>query len=136
MYMKSVISTSKAKATMVGTESMTTHTAGIDTSHLTRFTVLLVLRTQHYMWTKLDMVRTAKYSRQSFCCWQQNNRHYLGILKSSNMYNVCVWNGHREQVSMFFFLGWHFVICMNLWCWNWWLKPQLKVICPLASQHC
>jgi len=53
---KSVISTRKAKATMLRTKLMTTHTAGIDTSHSTRFTVLLVPLTQHNVWTKLDMV--------------------------------------------------------------------------------
>jgi len=39
---KSVIFTSKAKAAMLRAKLMTTCTAGIDTSYLTRFTVLLV----------------------------------------------------------------------------------------------
>jgi len=61
--MKSVYSTSKAKATMLRAESTTTPTAGIDTSNSsTRFTVLLVPQTQCCMWTKLvDMVRMPKW---------------------------------------------------------------------------
>jgi len=56
-FFQSTTSISKAKATMVRAEPMTTYTlAGIDTFHLTRFTPLLVSRTQHCMWTKLDMV--------------------------------------------------------------------------------
>jgi len=54
-----VFSTSKAKATMVRTKLLNFHTAGKDTSYLTRFTILLVSRTQHYIWTKLDMVQNS-----------------------------------------------------------------------------
>jgi len=39
---------------MVRAELMTTNTAGIDTTHLTMFTMLLVSQTQHHEWTKLD----------------------------------------------------------------------------------
>jgi len=45
---------------MVRAELMTTRTAGIDTNHLTMFTILLVSRTPH-MWTKVDTVQMAKY---------------------------------------------------------------------------
>jgi len=37
---------------MVRAEPTTLCTAGIDTFHLTRFSVLLMLQTQHYIWYK------------------------------------------------------------------------------------
>ena len=58
-------------AQMVKTVLTTTRAARIDTNHSTSFTLLLVIRTQRYMWTKVDRVRIAKYPQQSFCrVWQ------------------------------------------------------------------
>jgi len=51
----SVICTSKA--TMVRAEPTSTRTAGIDTSYLTRFTIVLVSWSQRYIWTKLNMAK-------------------------------------------------------------------------------
>jgi len=45
---------------MLKAELKTTCTTGIGTSDSTRFTVLLVLRNQHYIRTKLDIVWMAK----------------------------------------------------------------------------
>jgi len=53
-FIRSVISHSKAKATMVRPKPMTTCIAGIDAFYSTRFTILLVSQTQH-LWTKLDI---------------------------------------------------------------------------------
>ena len=66
---KSVVSVSKAKATMLRAEPTTTRTARISTSHSTRLTVLLVSRTQCYMWTKL-WFEWQKCSQHSFCRWR------------------------------------------------------------------
>jgi len=41
---------------MLRAETTTTRMGGIDISHSTRFTVLLMPQPQRYMWTKLDMV--------------------------------------------------------------------------------
>jgi len=41
-------------------EPMNTRTEGIDIKHCTTFTLLLVIRTQTYMWTKGDTARIAK----------------------------------------------------------------------------
>jgi len=45
---------------MVKPEPLNTITAGINTNHSTAFTLLLVIRTQRYMWTKVHTVRIAK----------------------------------------------------------------------------
>jgi len=44
---------------MVRLEPLNTRTAGIDMKHSTTFTLLLVIWTQRYMWTKVDTVRIA-----------------------------------------------------------------------------
>ena len=49
-FTKSVISISKAKTIMVRAEPMTTCTAGIDTYYSTRFNMLLVSQTKHYVY--------------------------------------------------------------------------------------
>jgi len=57
---KGVISTSKAKAIKLRAEQTPARTAGTVANHSTTATVLLVSRTQHYMWTKLNKDRMAK----------------------------------------------------------------------------
>jgi len=51
---------------MVRAEPTTTGTAGIDTSHSTRFTVLIVSGIPHYIWTKLNAVRMVKQPSKAF----------------------------------------------------------------------
>jgi len=53
------VTSSKPKQ-MVRAELTTTRTTGIDTNHWTTLTLLLVLSTQFYMWTKVHTVRIAK----------------------------------------------------------------------------
>ena len=57
---KGVISILAKPKQMVRAEMTTTCTTGIDTNHTTTFTLLLVARPQHYMWTKLDTVQMEK----------------------------------------------------------------------------
>jgi len=45
---------------MVRAKPMTTRTAGLDTYHMTTFTMLLVSQTQGYIWTKVGTVWRAK----------------------------------------------------------------------------
>jgi len=66
----------------VKVELLNTCTAGTDTNTLTTFTLLLVIRTQHYM-SSLDKVGcTAKSSQRSFCHWWQNMHYHLTNLQN------------------------------------------------------
>ena len=61
----------------VRAELLNTRTAGVDTNTLTTFTLLLVIRTERYMWI-LDKVRCiAKSSQHSFCHLLQNIHYHL-----------------------------------------------------------
>ena len=61
---------------------LNTCTAGIDTNTLKTFTLLLVKRTQHYMWSLDKVGCTAKSSQQSFCHWWQNIHYHLTNLQN------------------------------------------------------
>ena len=75
----------------VRAELLNTLTAGIDTNTLTTFTLLLVIRTQRYMWS-LDKVGCITISsQQSFCHWWQNIHYHLTNLQNhitSNIFDV------------------------------------------------
>jgi len=66
----------------VRAELLNTCTAGIDTNTLTTFTLLLVIRTQRYMWSLDKVGCTAKSSQHSFCHWWQNIRYHLTNLQN------------------------------------------------------
>jgi len=61
----------------VRAELLNTRTAGIDTYTLTTITLLLVIRTQRYMWSLDKVGCMAKSSQQSFCHWWQNIHYHL-----------------------------------------------------------
>jgi len=66
----------------VRAELLNTCTAGIDTNTLTTFTLMLVRRTQRYMWSLDKVGWTAKSSQQRFCHWWQNTHYYLTNLQN------------------------------------------------------
>jgi len=51
---------------MMGAESTNTSTAGIDKHHSTTFTLLPVIGTQRYIWTKVDAVRISHVATWGF----------------------------------------------------------------------
>jgi len=65
-HQKCHLSTNKAKVTMLRAELTPTCTAGIDTSHSTRFTILLVSCIQSYMWTKRIWFKWQNGPRRAF----------------------------------------------------------------------
>jgi len=50
----------------MGAESTNTSTAGIDKHHSTTFTLLPVIGTQRYIWTKVDAVRISHVATWGF----------------------------------------------------------------------
>jgi len=48
---------------MVNSEPLNTITAGINTNHSTVFTLLLVMRTQRYMWIKCIQFGTVRIAK-------------------------------------------------------------------------
>jgi len=48
----------------------------------TTFNMLLGPQTQPYIWRRLDMVRMAKWSQQTFCCWWQNRQYQNCIMRN------------------------------------------------------
>ena len=85
----------------VRAELLNTFTAGIDTNTLTTFTSLLVLRTQHYMWSLDKDGCTEKSSQQSFCHWSQNTHHNSTNLKNyitTNTFDVVRIITSKQQI--------------------------------------
>jgi len=72
----------------VRAELLNTYTAGTDTNTLTTFTLLLVIRTQHYLWSLDKVGCTAKSSQQSFCHWWENIHHHLTNLQNHITTNI------------------------------------------------
>jgi len=61
----------------VRTELLSTYTAGIDNNTLTTFTLLLLIRTQRYMWSLDKVGCIAKSTQQDFCHWWQIIHYHL-----------------------------------------------------------
>jgi len=75
----------------VRVELLNTCTAGTDTNTLPTFTLLLVIRTQRYIWSLDKVGCTAKSSQQSFCHWWQNIHYHSTNLQNhitTNMLDV------------------------------------------------
>ena len=76
-------------------------TAGIDTHTLTTLTLLLVVRTQRYMWSLDKTGCIAKWSQQSFCHWWQNMHYYLTNLQNhitTNLFDVVRIITSKQQI--------------------------------------
>jgi len=56
---------------------LNTRTASIETNTLTTFTLLLVIRTQRYMWSLDKVGCTTKSSQQNICHWWQIMHYHL-----------------------------------------------------------
>ena len=78
-----------------------TCTAGIDTNTLNTITLLLVIRTQRYIWSQDKVGCTAKSSQHSFCHWWQNIQHHLNNLQNhitTNMLEVVRKITSKQQI--------------------------------------